>query len=120
MLTDRKGLLRATRAYRRTTTKTLYAMTVTIPILILMEEWAILYETNQVNEVLREAARSQTIERWQRECIEKTEVALWPKTFFPDIRVWEKCGYSELGYFITSRLFYKVSKYNTEESDVCM
>lgn len=64
---DRKSLLRAANAYRTTSTKTIYVVMEINPIHLLKEERAILYETNEVNEVMRDGAESQTIGRWQRE-----------------------------------------------------
>lgn len=60
-------------AYKMTSTIALYAVTRIIPIHLLTEERAILYETNEVNEVMRDATRSHTIERWQKEWTETTE-----------------------------------------------
>lgn len=53
-------------------------------------------------------------------------MAQWTNTLIPDIRVWEKCGYTQLGYFITKRLtgysclMNLLNQIQKRDNDVCM
>lgn len=102
--TQRKALLRVTRAYRTVSLEAVAVIGETPPLDLLVDERRRLYKEGRVTEADRAREKEATLVNWIRRWEELEGVAQWTKTVIPDLRAWLECKFKKIDHHMTQFL----------------